>query len=726
MKTLIFAEKPSVGRDIAKLLKAGRQGKGYLEGDSHVVTWGIGHLVAIGHPEVQNPSWKRWALDSLPMIPKEWKLVVLDGTGDQFKIVEGLMSREDIGEVVNAADAGREGELIFRLVYSHAGCKKPVKRLWISSMTDEAILAGFKSLKPGAEYDPLGNAALCRSRADWLVGINLTRCYTKKFDEKYTVGRVQTPTLAMVVKRHKEILDFKPVTYWEVVAKLTDFRAVWFEPGEKEYPTRIKSLEGAQKIIESLKSQTAVIEKVTKTRKKQPPPFLYDLTTLQREANARFGFTAAHTLEVAQSLYEKRKAITYPRTDSRFLSQDIHKTLPAVLNSLPPQYEEFSQPLKAKLVPRTKRVFDDSKVSDHHAIIPTVQKNNRMDTWTHDERQIYDLVAKRFLAVFYPDYEYQATVIIAVANGQNLKASGSVPLITGWKQIYGMKDPAESEEDKQDDSDEKQHLPDVKKSDRREITEAVTREKKTRPPQAYTEATILQAMETAGRQIEDEELRDAMKDGGLGTPATRADIIEKLIKVGYLLREAKKLIPTPKGIHLIGLASGKLISPELTGQWEKRLALISKKKDDPDVFMKDISDFVSHEVAGVKVKTSSGKVFNSRPKPTPSKAVETQKQIRPSFGKCPACGKGNIIEGKRGFGCDRFREGCNYVVWREFYGKKITQAAVDALIAGRPTRLIKGFVTESGEKVSGKLRMREDGKGIELVIMNSSSRTDQD
>ena len=704
MKTLVFAEKPSVGKDIARILKATKRGKGFLEGPDYVISWGFGHLVSIGHPEMQNSGWKRWALESLPMLPKEWKLTVLPSSIEQFEVVAQLMNREDIGLVINAADAGREGELIFRLVYQHANCKKPIKRLWISSMTDEAISEGFKDLREGEQYEPLAKAAVCRSRADWLVGMNFTRGYTKKFGSMLTVGRVQTPTLALIVQRHLEITDFKPKDYWEVVANLEDFKATWFDPKEKEYPNRIDKLEDAQDLVKRITGAEAKIKSVKKSKKKQPPPFLYDLTSLQRDANSKFGMTAADTLAVLQNLYEKKKVVTYPRTDSRYLSDDIFPTIPKRLAALAGEYDQYLGYLRENHPKKIKRVFNNKKVSDHHAVIPTEKRVTDTSGWRLEEKRIYDLVVRRFLAVFYPDHQYLSTTIIAEAEKDSFKTTGKVVTDDGWRILYGRQKSLAAGEDQE------QTLPDLKKGDTRTIKEAEMLTKKTKPPAAYTESTLLQAMETAGKFIEDEELRDAMKESGLGTPATRAEIIEKLIRVGYMERDKKKLIPTQKGIQLISFVAPEIKSPELTGNWEKRLSDISKSKDSDDDFMKDISSFVCAIVG--KIKT--GRYANvNRAKLKPP---------RPTFGTCPACGKGNIIEGKRGFGCDRFKEGCNYVVWKEFHGKELSQKNIDTLIAGKTTGVLKGFVMEDGSEVSGKIRMKKDKSGIELVPSKSKSK----
>ena len=743
MKTLVFAEKPSVGKDIARILGAGRRGEGFLEGQDYIVTWGFGHLVSLGHPEVQNPAWQKWSLDTLPMLPQTWKLSVLSSSQQQYDNVAKLFNREDVGLIINGADAGREGELIFRLVYQHSGCNRPIKRLWISSMTDEAIKHGFDDLRPGEKYEPLAQAAVCRSRADWLVGMNLTRAYTKRLNSMFTLGRVQTPTLAMVVNRHLEIQNFVPKDYWEVNAVFSDFSALWFDPEADEYPSRIDVADKAKELAGRLKGAQAVVHSVKKTKKKQSPPSLYDLTTLQREANSKYSMTAADTLAVLQTLYEKRKVVTYPRTDSRFLSEDIFPTIEKRLATLPAQYDEYLGWLRKNRPTKDKRIFNNAKVSDHHAIIPTEKKVSDTSGWPQAEINIYDLVVRRFLAAFYPDHEYLSTTVVMRSGKDNFRASGRVIVEEGWRVIYARRQQAvekaadKSSEPGGEDEENEQSLPDLKKGDTRLVEDAVLLTKKTKPPAAYTEATLLQAMETAGKLIESEELRDAMKDGGLGTPATRAEIIEKLIRVDYMQRDKKKLVPTPKGIQLIEVAASEIKSPEMTGNWEKRLADMARGKEDPDAFMGDIAGFVStivEQIKGARNLHASASAPRRQPVPPPrpisgksqlektSRPVAPDEQaksqiVRQTFGECPACGRGQIIEGARGFGCNRFKEGCNYVVWKEFYGKKITQSAIDLLIQGKTTRLIKGFVLEDGRVVAGRLSMKEDRSGIELVVV---------
>ncbi|NLM17485.1 MAG: DNA topoisomerase 3 [Candidatus Riflebacteria bacterium] len=717
MKVLVFAEKPSVGKDIARILGAKRRSDGYIEGDNHIVTWGFGHLVALGMPEQQNPAWKRWNLYDLPMLPEKWALSVLPSSKEQFYKVKSLFNRDDVDYIVNAADAGREGELIFRLVYELSGSTKPFKRLWISSMTDEAIKEGFSSIKEGAAYDNLASAAVCRSRADWLVGINFTRAYTKKHNSMLTVGRVQTPTLALIVNRQKEIDSFVPQDYWEVEAVFEKFKALYHNPKNKDYPSRLDKQEEAEAIAKLIEGKDALVKKLSVTSKKQAPPFLYDLTSLQREANQKYGLTAAKTLSILQNLYEKRKVLTYPRTDSRYLSEDIFPTLKNRMASLPAEYSEFLKYFEKVKPKKTKRVFNNSKITDHHAIIPTEKNAKDMRNWSREEQDIYDLVARRFIAVFYPDYIYKSASLILSIEKLEFRTGGQTPVDDGWRKV----EPPAKRTAKQDEGGAEQEIPDLKKGDTLKVEGSGLLSKKTRPPARYTEASLLQTMETAGKLVEDEELRDAMKDSGLGTPATRAEIIEKLVKMEYVNRDKKSLVPTQKGVDLITLVSPSITSPELTGAWEKRLSDISKGQDSEKGFMQDIAVFVTNVISDVK--TAPGSSFAAYSDRTGNVVKESPRRVKKSSGKriedcevvgvCPLCKKGQIIEGNKGYGCNRFREGCNYVVWKEYYGKKLTKTALKALIEGKATQKLSGFIVD-GKKVAGRLQFSSESGKIEL------------
>ncbi len=749
MKHLVFAEKPSVARDIARVLGARQRANGYFEGEHWIVTWGVGHLISLAEPGEQNPAWTKWNLQTLPMLPEVWKLKVLEQTASQFAIVKALMSRADVADIVNAADAGREGELIFRYVYEAATAAKPIRRLWISSMTDEAIKQGFQNLKPGTEFDNLGQAARCRSIADWLIGMNGTRGYTKRFNTMLTVGRVQTPTLAMVVRRQQEIEAFKPEPYWEISVQLDDFQAQWFDPEnpEKESAARLLDRSKAESIRAMLMGARAVVTRTRSETKKIPPPLLYDLTTLQREANRFFGLTAAQTLQIVQVLYEQRKVVTYPRTDSQHLSDDLHPTISDRLKGLPAEYQPFTQELSRQPIPKNKRVFDNAKVSDHHAIIPTEKSAHDIRSWKPDEQKVYDLIARRFLAAFFPNWDYQATSVELEAAGQSLRASGRVTLKKGWKSVFD-RNTADTEEKEEDQS-----LPPLKKDDQRQVQEVTILDKKTKPPAAYTEATLLRDMETAGKFVEDEELRQAMKESGLGTPATRAEIIEKLIRVGYLTRDKKRLVPTEKGKELVRLIDQRLKSPELTGAWENRLSLIAKGKHDPAQFAADIRQLVTEIVQTIResrfedVKRESlgqdqgrrpGNESTSQPtappkstdrsntakaatdKPAPPAASSKAAQgntasTRQIVGTCPRCREGHIVKGNTAYGCLRYREGCQFRLPFEYLGKSLSEAMLKQLLNGKETRATVGFSAPDGTRLSGKLRLNQDTWEIELI-----------
>ncbi|MBF0543477.1 MAG: DNA topoisomerase 3 [Candidatus Riflebacteria bacterium] len=744
MKKLVFAEKPSVGREIARILNANQRNEGYFEGNNYIVTWGIGHLITLAEPSAQNPDWKNWSISNLPMVPEKWKLSVIPDSAKQFEIVKKLFSRKDIETIINAADAGREGELIFRYVLKHCECSKKVLRLWISSMTDEAITEGFKKLRPSEEFNNLGAAAESRSRADWLVGMNFTRAYTKKFGVMLTVGRVQTPTLAIVVFRQNDIENFKPTDYFEVQLDFGTFKALWNDLKEKENPSRISERNTALKILEKISGKPTKVENLTKSKKKQPPPFLYDLTTLQREANSKFGYSASNTLQIAQILYEKKKVITYPRTDSRFLTDDIHPTLKARFQALPNDYRDYLKEISGKTLSKSKRVFDNSKVHDHHAIIPTEQRIRDINSFTEGERKIYDLIARRFISVFFPDMEYLSTTLLLSCENEFFKASGRIITNPGWRALYDQV----SQLIDDDDEEKVSNIPDFKKGELVTPQKSEILTKQTKPPLNYTEATLLQTMETAGRLIKDEEMKLAMKDSGLGTPATRAEIIEKLIRVGYMVREKKKLIPTEKGKELIKLCDPRLKSPELTGDWEKRLTLISRGGESQEKFMLDIAVYVRNLVSAIKsenflnVKFEETQSLKNQPNrsplsvqpklrsqsklPTKSKLPEQSKLPEKKqskkindcekIGPCPLCKIGKIIEGSRAFGCDRFREGCRFIlIEKTFMGKKISPSTVKQILSGKPSRVLKGFISANGDEFSGKLLLNLGTKKVEMV-----------
>ncbi|HJR06921.1 MAG TPA: DNA topoisomerase III [Pyrinomonadaceae bacterium] len=618
---LIITEKPSMGRDVAAALGATRRGEGYLEGKDDIVTWCVGHLVELDDPEVYDPKLKSWRLETLPIIPDEFKYHASERTRDQFNVIKSLMGRDDVTEIVNAADAGREGELIFDLVYTLARCRKPVERLWISSLTRDAIIEGFRQLKPASAYTGLRDSARSRQQADWLVGLNATRAQTIKargagHDGVYSLGRVQTPTLALIVGRDEEIANFVPTNYYEVVADFESaagaYRGTWFN----KQGSRFDHKDAAEAIVFKVKGKPGAVEKVEKKASKERAPLLYDLTALQRAANARYAFSAARTLELAQTLYEK-KFITYPRTSSRHLSASVNEELKEHVEaaSVGP-YVKFIETILAKGTPKlTSRHVDDKKVTDHHAIIPTKQRVEP-NALQPDEKRIYDLVARRFLAAFYPDAELERTQIITVVEGEQFITRGTVVLNAGWREV----DPPGREDRKKADGEdeaEDAELPQVKAKEAVETANVEAVEKQTKAPPRYSESSLLGAMETAGKKVEDEELRLAMKDSGLGTPATRAQIIETLLKREYITRDKKSLTATPKGIAVIKLLPSTLLkSAELTGSWEQKLARMARGEYARDAFMGEVKEMVTElvgQIAASEMERATGDQVAKRP-----------------------------------------------------------------------------------------------------------------
>ena len=584
-KTLIIAEKPSVGRDIAKVLKCKSKGDGYLYSDEYIISWAVGHLVSLADPQDYDPSLKKWSLGSLPIIPASFQLKPIQSSKKQLDVLKKLMASKEVDSLICATDSGREGELIFRYIYDYAKCRKPFRRLWISSMTDKAITEGFDKLKPGSEYDNLYRSAKCRSEADWLVGINASRAYTLRHNVLYSIGRVQTPTLAIIVARQKEIDAFVPKDYWEIFVDFDIYKAIWVDKDKKE--SKIFEKEKAQAIIDKIKGKNGRVDSIEKEDKKQLPWLLYDLTELQRDCNRKFGYTAKKTLSIAQDLYEKRKLITYPRTDSRYLTDDMKPKIRAVLQRLDfGEYKDYAQRLlDMEELPFSKRIFDNGKVSDHHAIIPTESKVN-VNALSQDELNVYGLIARRFISVFYPPYLYSVTRIITIIEEENFLTKGTTVNQLGFMELYkNDKDKEEGEEDAV--------LPELETGQEYPLSKSQLKQKKTQPPKTYTEATLLSAMENAGRFVEDETLKEQMKDSGLGTPATRAAIIERLLQVGYLERKGRTLIPTEKGIRLISIVPEQVKSPETTGKWEKGLSSIAKGKMDAGRFMGSIVRYVN-------------------------------------------------------------------------------------------------------------------------------------
>ncbi len=641
---LIITEKPSMGRDVASALGANRKGEGFIAGTNDLITWCVGHLVELDDPESYDAILKSWRLDSLPIIPEEFKYHASTRTLDQFKTIKVLLNREDVTEIINAADAGREGELIFDLVYRLSNCKKPVKRLWISSLTHDAILEGFRNLKPASDYSGLRDSAHARHQSDWLVGINATRAQTitaQRAGHKgvFSLGRVQTPTLALIVERDNEIINFVPKTYYEVFADFQSpkgtYRGVWFG---KDGVTRLDKKEDADAIVAKVFNQSGVIEKVEKKATKEKPPLLYDLTSLQRTANARYSFSAQQTLDVAQTLYEK-KFITYPRTSSRHLSKDVEKELrghieAARVGPYIPFIEKILSEEKLKL---TNRHVDDKKVTDHHAIITTNQRINP-NAVSPDEKRIYDLIVRRFLAAFYPDAEVERTTITTDVLNEKFLTRGSVVLKAGWREV----DPPAKERkiSSDDNEDTEAELPPVKAKEniKTETAEAVA--KQTKAPPRYSESSLLGAMETAGKKIEDDELRLAMKDSGLGTPATRASIIETLLKREYITREKKSLVATEKGKTLIKILAVPLLkSAELTGQWERKLSQMTRGEFEREEFMEDVKAMTRDIIQQIS-SAQIGRAVSSAT--TLTATTDVPKLPRPEDAlNCPKCAKEN-------------------------------------------------------------------------------------
>lgn len=602
-KILVLAEKPSVARDLAKVLNCTQKGAGFLAGSRYIVTWALGHLVTLADPEAYDNRYKQWRLEDLPMLPKKMKLVVIKQTSKQFGIVKNLMHRQDVDELVIATDAGREGELVARWIIQKAGFKKPIKRLWISSQTDKSIRQGFENLKPGSHYENLYHSAICRSEADWLVGLNVTRALTCKYNAQLSAGRVQTPTLAMIVQREKEILNFKPKDYWSIQAAFHGFTVQWRNKINGQ--TRIFDKQIADSIVSRVSGQTGEVIDVQREAKRELPPLAYDLTELQRDANRRYGYSAKQTLNIMQRLYESHKLVTYPRTDSRYITDDIVPTLPERLKSISVgPYTKMSQQILRNKITVTKRFADNSKVSDHHAIIPTEQYVN-LSSLNQEERNVYDLIVKRFLAVLSPAFEYEQTTVKISSMGEVFTARGKIIKSMGWKEIYaGISDSAD-----EDDSEERdQSLPDVKRGMKGKMDPVRLVAGKTKPPARYTEATLLSAMEHPGKFVEDKEFREALESSsGLGTPATRADIIEKLFNTFYIERKGKEIHPTSKGTQLVNLVPEDLKSPEMTGRWEQQLTYISKGKANAEAFVNEMRSYAAKLVQNV---VTSNKTFN--------------------------------------------------------------------------------------------------------------------
>lgn len=626
-KTLVLTEKPSVAKDIARVLGCKRSGNGCIVGDKYIVTWALGHLVTLADPEAYDDKYKSWRMEDLPMLPGRMKLVVIGQTSKQFKAVSSLLSSAEVSDIVIATDAGREGELVARWIIQKANCRKPMRRLWISSQTDKAIKEGFASLKPSSQYDNLYRSAQCRAEADWLVGLNVTRALTCKHNAQLSAGRVQTPTLAMIVRREEDILRFRPKDYFTVKADFGEYTAL-YKDGKGQ--ARFADAAAAKEVADSVRGKRGVLSEVKKVYRFKAPPAAYDLTELQRDANKKYGYSAKQTLSLMQSLYETHKLLTYPRTDSRYITKDVATTLPERLRAIAigPYKDAASAVLHSKPI-QTKYIVNDAKVTDHHAIIPTEQYVD-LNKLSREERHIYDLVVRRFIAVLSAPFEYDEVQVKITVGKYNFYTKGQSVKSAGWKALYDS-----SLADDDDDSEPDlaaQRLPALSQGAAAAVKEVRVCAGKTSPPARYTEATLLTAMENPASQVEDGRLRDALKTaGGLGTPATRADIIEKLFNSFYIERRGREIFPTSKGRQLIGIVPPDLKSAELTAKWEQQLSLIAEGKANDRKFIEEMRGYASSLVQAVKSSTAEYKHDNMTREP------------------CPQCGKYLLeVNGKKG------------------------------------------------------------------------------
>nr|MDD6335848.1 DNA topoisomerase 3 [bacterium] len=623
---LVVAEKPSVGRDLARVLGCSQMVDGALVGAEYAVCWAVGHLVGLKEPGEVNPAWQAWRASDLPMLPEEIGLKVIRGQSKPFAVIKKWMKNKEVTEIICATDAGREGELIFRFIYQMAGCKKPCKRLWISSMTASAIREGFEHLAPSEQYDNLYKSALCRSQADWLVGMNGSRAYSLRYNAHLSVGRVQTPTLAFLVRRQQEIDAFVPQDYFVVTADFGAYTSIWITPEHPDgkHPDEAAARQARERAL----GQTGRVASVETKPQSTPPPLLMDLTTLQREANRRLGLTAKRTLDAAQALYEKHKAITYPRTDSRFLTPDLIPTLPARLQAAgaAQPYHDFIAPLMAlDKLPISGRIINEKKVHDHFAIIPTEKRLPAAAT--AEERAVYDLVARAFIAAFYPPERAEQTTVHTQVGQDDYLSRGRVVLDAGWTAVWQPPKPKKGE------GEEDARLPALSTGQSMPVKDARVDKKKTSPPKPYTDATLLSAMEFAGRDLEDELLREQMKDMGLGTPATRAAILERLLAMGYVRRQKKSLAPTEKGIALIAAMPDMLTQAETTAKWERALARIARGEMDPERFMASIGRFTTFLAEDARTRPTQ--VYFPREQRTARRASNTKKPAAAPGGSAP-------------------------------------------------------------------------------------------
>lgn len=684
MKVCI-AEKPSVAREIAEVLGAKNKMKGYIEGNGYQVTWTFGHLCTLKEPHEYTPEWKRWSLSSLPMIPPRFGIKLIDSPSyvEQFQVIEKLMQNAEM--VINCGDAGQEGELIQRWVMQKAGVTCPVYRLWISSLTEEAIREGFQKLKEQESFNKLYEAGLSRAIGDWLLGMNATRLYTLKYGQNrqvLSIGRVQTPTLALIVNRQNEIANFTPEPYWELK---TVYRNTTFSSTKGKFTDKTEG----ENFLTVVKEEDFEVTDTSEKKGKEYPPRLFDLTSLQVECNKKFAFSAEDTLKLIQSLYEK-KVTTYPRVDTTFLSDDIYPKVPNTLKGMT-DYAELTAPLLGKKLPKSKKVFDDTKVTDHHAIIPTGVRPNNL---SENERKVYDLVARRFIAAFYPDCQISTTTVLGKVGKVEFKVTGKQILEPGWRVVFG----AEQKDPDAEPSEEEGILPEFVKGERGPH-EPILGEKWTQAPKPYTEATLLRAMETAGKLVDNDELRDALKENGIGRPSTRAAIIETLFKRNYVRKEKKNLIATPTGMELIGTIQEELLkSAELTGLWEKKLRQIEKGTYEARTFLEELKQLVYQIVSNVFSDTSARtitiqeaveeksaaekgkKKTKSKPKEKPVKEETAPAVTKPI---CPMCRKGSILRGKTAYGCSEYKNGCSFRLDYATYGEGLSDAQLIEILNKR-------------------------------------------
>ncbi len=720
MKVCI-AEKPSVAREIAQVLGARTRQDGYFEGNGYSVTWTFGHFCTLKVPEDYNPTWKRWDLNSLPMLPEkfETKLISNKGVKKQFGVIKKLLKSAEL--VINCGDAGQEGELIQRWVLKEAKYKGRVLRLWISSLTTEAIRDGFQQLQPASNFDNLYYAGSSRAIGDWLLGMNATRLYTLKYGgykQVLSIGRVQTPTLAMLVERYKEIENFKPEPYWELH---TLYRDVDFHYEKGKFQ---KKEEGAA-LLQQVTGHPFSILSFTKKKGKEYPPYLFDLTSLQVHCNKRFGLSAEQTLQTVQKLYEQ-KVVTYPRVDTSYLPNDVYPKIPGILKKMN-QYSQFTQSLLGNPIRKSSKVFNDKKVTDHHAIIPTGMEK----TLIGREQQVYDSIARRFIAAFYPDCIVSHTTVIGEAAGVKFKATGKEILEEGWRVLYPKKTGAKGVEEmkNRNNKTEDNVLPTFTKGETGPHEPALV-EKMTQPPKHYTEATLLRAMETAGKKVEDEELRQLMKSNGIGRPSTRANIIETLFKRKYIHRQKKLILATETGIQLIDTIQNELLkSAELTGQWEKQLREMEAGNYSALLFVNNMKDMVSKLIDEVRIEKSVKRISSVTLKPDDRRQPNKRNVKTPSLTvamdtfKCPKCYQGKLLKGKTAYGCSRWKEGCTFRLPFVFMEKKIPEKQLIRLMKKGSTIQLKGFI-DNGEKKNGHLHFI-DNHELKLEIQHATTKSSQ-